>query len=102
MLSQDKIKSIIRRLQPHRSRKKTTTPDDNESIYELLDDFEYISNKIEIASRRLENMLPVVTSLVQIMRRLTILALIFVPLGYVSSLFSMDEHNMPGSDHFWV
>ena len=34
--------------------------------------------------------------------RLTVLALIFVPLSYVSSLFSMNSQNMPGSPHFWV
>ncbi|CAN9416270.1 unnamed protein product [Alternaria alternata] len=80
----------------------------------VLEDFEVINKNIEDAGRRLENMLPVVTSLVQIIdarqslaetaniSRLTVLALIFVPLSYISSLFSMNTTNMPGSSHFWV
>lgn len=114
MLSQDKIKAVVRRLQSSQPYKASRYSNGEESIAELVEDFEHIINKIETAGRRLENMLPVVTSLVQIMdarqsftetaniRRLTILALIFVPLSYVSSLFSMNEQNMPGSAHFWV
>lgn len=114
MLSQDKIRSIIKRLEPLQLSRAFEGSHGDGSIAELVEDFEHIIHKIETAGRRLENMLPVVASLVQIMearqsfaetaniRRLTILALIFVPLSYVSSLFSMNEQNMPGSPYFWV
>ena len=114
MLSQEKIRSVIRRLQPRLSTNMSGNTKCDESMQKLVEDLEFITAKIDNAGRRLENMLPVVTSLVQIMdarqsfaetaniRRLTILALLFVPLSYVSSLFSMNEQNMPGSPHFWV
>jgi len=103
MASQAKIKPLILMLEPH----------DSQDL-RLLQDFKSISSNIEIVGRRLENMLLVVTSLAQIMdarqshaetadvHRLTILALLFVPLSYVSSLFSMNSDNLPGSRHFWV
>lgn len=108
--SQEKIQMIIRKLKSHES----PDPHHRSAIEILIADFEVISNNIRIAGRRLENMLPVVTSLVQIIdarqsfaetaniSRLTILALIFVPLSYVSSLFSMNEVNKPGGSGFWV
>jgi Mg2+ and Co2+ transporter CorA len=89
-------------------------PEQRADVDLVLEDFEVINKNIEDAGRRLENMLPVVTSLVQIIdarqslaetaniSRLTVLALIFVPLSYVSSLFSMNTTNMPGSPYFWV
>jgi Mg2+ and Co2+ transporter CorA len=110
MRSQEKIQAIIRRLTLHDS------SDSNHlaTMEALIEDFMIISSNIKIAGRRLESMLPVVTSLVQIIdarqsfretaniTRLTILALIFVPLSFVSSLFSMNSENLPGSSHFWV
>ncbi|PVH90834.1 hypothetical protein DM02DRAFT_508286, partial [Periconia macrospinosa] len=69
---------------------------------------------VEDFGRRLETMLPVVTSLVQVIdsrrsfdetanvSRLTVMALAFVPLTYVSSLFSMSEKLGPGGSLFWV
>lgn len=110
MISQKKIRVVIRHLQSHESHDSKH----NASIDRLLDDYMLITEDIEDAGRRLENMLPVVTSLVQIIdarqsfaetaniSRLTVLALIFVPLSYVSSLFSMNSENMPGSKRFWV
>jgi Mg2+ and Co2+ transporter CorA len=80
----------------------------------LLQDYKHLLNGVQEAGQRLENMLPVVTSLVQIadarhsfaetanINRLTILALVFVPLSFVSSLFSMNPENTPGSPYFWV
>jgi hypothetical protein len=110
MRSQEKIQAIIRRLTPHNSLDLNHLA----TMEALTEDFVVISSNIKIAGRRLENMLPVVTSLVQIIDarqsfmetanigRLTILALIFVPLTFVSSLFSMNSENLPGSAHFWV
>jgi Mg2+ and Co2+ transporter CorA len=110
MVSHQKIGAVIRHLKMHAS----AQPEQRADVDLVLEDFEVINKNIEDAGRRLENMLPVVTSLVQIIdarqslaetaniSRLTVLALIFVPLSYVSSLFSMNTTNMPGSPYFWV
>ncbi|CAN9378801.1 unnamed protein product [Alternaria alternata] len=110
MVSHQKIRAVIHHLKMHAS----AQPEQCADVNLVLEDFEVINKNIEDAGRRLENMLPVVTSLVQIIdarqslaetaniSRLTVLALIFVPLSYISSLFSMNTTNMPGSSHFWV
>lgn len=110
MVSQQKVRAIIRQLKSRDSLEAKG----RSSLQFLTEDFEVLSNNIENAGRRLENMLPVVTSLVQIIdarqsfaettniSRLTILALIFVPLSFVSSLFSMNPENGPGGKEFWV
>lgn len=110
--SQHKIQTVIRKLKTpqetgqHRGSRQAMEP--------VIEDFEVILSNMQAAGARLENMLPVATSFVQIIdarrsfaetaniSRLTVLALVFVPLGYVSSLFSMNPTNMPGSPHFWV
>jgi hypothetical protein len=106
--SQQKVGSVIRKLKSYGFAESGNGTDP------LLEDYEVINNNIQSAGARLENMLPVVTSLVQIIdarqsfaetaniSRLTILALVFVPLTFVSSLFSMNSENLPGSSHFWV
>jgi hypothetical protein len=106
--SQQKVGSIIRKLKSNNFGKSDALTDP------LVEDYEVISNNIQSAGARLENMLPVVTSLVQIIdarqsfaetaniSRLTVLALVFVPLTFVSSLFSMNTENLPGRSHFWV
>ncbi|RYN81861.1 hypothetical protein AA0117_g2404 [Alternaria alternata] len=106
--SQQKVGSIIRKLKSENFGQGDTLNDP------LVEDYEVISNNIQSAGARLENMLPVVTSLVQIIdarqsfaetaniSRLTVLALVFVPLTFVSSLFSMNTDNLPGHSRFWV
>lgn len=106
LLSQQKVRSVLRSLKAPNYK--------SSDLQALTEDFEYISVNIEDSGRRLESMLPVVTSLVQIVdarrsfaetaniTRLTFLALIFIPLNYVSSLFSMNSVNAPGSRYFWV
>jgi Mg2+ and Co2+ transporter CorA len=110
MASQQKINFIIRKLECH----DVFNKQHHTSIDDLLEDYRVIGSDIETAGRRLENMLPVLASLVQIIdarqsfaetaniSRLTVLALLFVPLSYVSSLFSMNPDNGPGGSHFWV
>ena len=110
MLSQQKVRSVLRSLQSW----MTKNPNDMSLLQPLAIDYEYISTNIEEFGRMLESSISVVTSVVQIVearrsfneasniRRLTILALIFVPLSYVSSLFSMNSTNALGSPHFWV
>ncbi|PVI04776.1 hypothetical protein DM02DRAFT_668739 [Periconia macrospinosa] len=110
MVSQQKVRSVIRQLKARYTVEEKTQTD----IDFLIEDFGVISVNIKNAGKRLENMLPVVTSLVQIIdarqsfaettniSRLTILALVFVPLTFVSSLFSMKDDISPGASGFWV
>ena len=110
LLSQRKVRSVLRLLNSWR----TDTPSDTGLLPPLIIDFEYISTNLDEYSRMLESSIAVFTSVVQIaeaqrsfneasnIKRLTILALIFVPLSYVSSLFSMNSINGPGGSYFWV
>ena len=110
--SQQKVGSVIRKLRAQYA--SCTNSKAQESVQSIIEDYEVILNNMQGAGARLEKTLPVVTSLVQIIdarqsfaetaniSRLTILALIFIPLSYISSLFSMNPTNMPGSEHFWV
>ncbi|KAK7751001.1 hypothetical protein SLS62_006986 [Diatrype stigma] len=80
----------------------------------ILKDLDHLSNKIEYYGQSLERMIPVVTSMVQLLdsrrsiaeavnvRRLTIIALVFVPLSWVASLFSMADGYAPGQPMFWI
>lgn len=80
----------------------------------LVRDYEHIAAKIDSFGRRLEALTPVVTSFIMIaegrrsfletmnVSRLTYLALVFVPLTFVSSLFSMARDTAPGAKDFWV
>ncbi len=73
----------------------------------VLKDVEFIRGQIDHQSRSLEQMLPVATSMVQLreasnVQRLTYIALIFVPLSWVASVFSMAEGYGPGERLFWV
>ena len=110
MLTQQKVRSVLCLLRSWMAK----DPNDTIHLQPLITDYEYIDAKIEECGRMLENNVSVITSVVQILEarrasveasnitRLTILALIFVPLTYVSSLFSMNSSNAPGSSHFWV
>ena len=110
MSSKHKIKATSHFLRSNIA--SNSSPD--KSLLLLLEDYEYIAARMDDSGQRLENMLPVVTSLVQIVdsqgayaetaniTRLTILALVFVPLTFVSSVFSMNTTNGPGGQYFWV
>lgn len=88
--------------------------DYSEDAIALMDDYVYIASSIDEYGRRLENMLPVVTSFVQIVdsrrsfaetanvSRLTYLALVFIPLTFTSGLFSMNANNAPGGSDFRI
>ncbi|KAF2642083.1 hypothetical protein P280DRAFT_517079 [Massarina eburnea CBS 473.64] len=113
MVSQQKIRAIVRHLKARSLHSQNGMTSGFDTGF-LIEDFEIICTNLEDAGSRLENMLPVVTSLVQIfdarqsfaettnISRLTILALLFVPLNFVSSLFSMNDTNAPGGSGFWV
>jgi hypothetical protein len=109
MSTKQKLRTINRMLKVYRS---TQYPTD--ALASLIEDYEHLSYNVQDCGDRLENMLPTVTSLVQIVdsrrsfaetaniSRLTILALVFVPLSFISSLFSMNERLAPGGPHFWI
>ncbi|KAL8855635.1 MAG: hypothetical protein Q9178_007724 [Gyalolechia marmorata] len=74
----------------------------------LLEDYDFISTSIQEHSNRLESMVPVVTFYIQLIEsrralgettnvtRLTVLAIVFVPLSYIATIFSMNEKFGPG------
>jgi hypothetical protein len=109
-LSQSKVEALIRLL---RSPNFNTHKGDRQ-LDCLAEDLDFILHKMQDAGRRLENKLPIVMTSVQIadtrrtyaeqadIKRLTVLALVFVPLTFIASLFSMNSQNMPGSKDFWV
>jgi hypothetical protein len=80
----------------------------------ILQDYQYLLRQFRNLGTRIDRMTPLVTSLIQIIEsrrslkettnlsRLTKLAFIFVPLSFVSGLFSMSGSLAPGSSHFWV
>ncbi|KAJ5170292.1 uncharacterized protein N7500_003075 [Penicillium coprophilum] len=80
----------------------------------LIADIKYCEDQIVQHSRSLEAMNPIITSLVQLMdshksisqaedvRRLTYIAMAFIPLTFITGIFSMNESYGPGSDRFWV
>lgn len=107
--SRQKLSSIVQFL---RDAKHSTS---NHGIVDhLLRDYSYLVSSVESYGKLLESMLPVVTSMVQIVdsrrsfaetaniSRLTYLALAFVPLSFISSLFSMSGELAPGGDSFWI
>ena len=69
----------------------------------IVEDYEHLAGLADTYGRRLETMVPVVTSLVQIadtrrslkeatnVTRQTNLTLLFVPLSFVTGLFSMND-----------
>jgi len=80
----------------------------------LIEDYEYIASTLAEYGHRLDAMVPIVTVMIQIIdshrslietikiSRLSNLALIFVPLQFVSGLFSMNVAAVPGSKVFWL
>ncbi|KAH7110876.1 hypothetical protein B0J11DRAFT_599171 [Dendryphion nanum] len=83
-------------------------------ISSLYKDYTILLTNLTTSSTHLNTILPTIITFIQIaytrrsfaetanITRLTILALVFVPLTYISSLFSMNSNNAPGSDGFWV
>ncbi|KAF8849818.1 hypothetical protein BDZ45DRAFT_548645, partial [Acephala macrosclerotiorum] len=92
-----KLQSAIEFLQ-----RRVNSGPDIEAYRLLIRDFEHIAALVDTYGHRLEIMVPVVTSVLQIadtrrslreaanVTRLTNLALLFVPLSFVASLFSMN------------
>ena len=108
--SKQKIDGIVRTIDGFQGQRTSNF----EEVISLKEDWTYLSTSLSQYSKMLENMLPVLTSFAQIVdarrsfaetaniSRLTILALVFVPLSFLASLFSMNTDYGPGGDLFWV
>ncbi|KAF3768207.1 hypothetical protein M406DRAFT_250614 [Cryphonectria parasitica EP155] len=80
----------------------------------ILRDISYARSQLRRYSISMERIVPVATSMVQLLDAqrsgrhaanvtlLTVIALIFIPLSWISGLFSMSEGYLPGEKHFWV
>ncbi|KAI1330472.1 hypothetical protein F5Y16DRAFT_18533 [Xylariaceae sp. FL0255] len=80
----------------------------------LRDDFRYLASEVDLSCRYLELILPMAGTIVQLVdtrrsikeainvRYLTYVGLIFVPLTFVSGLFSMSDGFIPGQGNFWI
>lgn len=81
---------------------------------DLVGDLKHLETLIDDHSRSLDALNPIIMALVQLqdtrrsisqaqdVRHLTYIALIFIPLSYIASLFSMAEQFGPGSEGFWI
>ena len=77
-------------------------------------DFQYIYFRLKILKQRADTLMSAMTGLASIagnrqnleeakrVKRLNLLALLFIPLAYTSSLFSMQDQFSPGAPQFWV
>lgn len=80
----------------------------------LRGDIRYLEEQIMQQARSLEALNPIITSLIQLVdskraisqaedtRRLTYIAILFIPLSFITGIFSMTEPYGPGSDRFWI
>lgn len=109
MATSHKLRYVISSLK-HRGDKAR----DMESCTQLIEDFEHIASMTDIFNHRLEATVPIVTSMIQMIdsqrslietaniTRLTYLALVFVPLTFVASLFSMNDKITLDAGPFWL
>jgi hypothetical protein len=77
-------------------------------------DYRYIYFRLQILKERADNLMASMTGLASMagnqqnleeakrLKRLNLLALLFIPLAYTSSLFSMQDEYAPNKSHFWV
>ncbi|KAH0559527.1 hypothetical protein GP486_003956 [Trichoglossum hirsutum] len=107
--SSDKMTSLVRAV-------KSLSPEPPylETWESLFGDIGHILNRTDMYIRRFDGLIPVFSSYVQLVEsrrsiietksitRLTYLALVFVPLTFVSSLFSMSGDVLPGKKNFWI
>jgi hypothetical protein len=90
-------------------------PSDDPLVWNgALQDINYLREQLRDYTQSFEQMVVVATSLVQLLdsrrsmleaintKRLTFLVLVFVPLAWVLSLFSMSDVYFPDHDLFWV
>jgi hypothetical protein len=77
-------------------------------------DLQYVYFRLKILKERADNLTTSMTGLALIsgnrqnleeakrVKRLNLLALLFIPLAYTSSLFSMQDNYMPNKSDFWI
>ncbi|KAF1939235.1 hypothetical protein EJ02DRAFT_408830 [Clathrospora elynae] len=77
-------------------------------------DFQYVYFRLKLLKERADNLMQAMTGLASIagnrqnleeakrVKRLNLLALLFIPLAYTSSLFSMQDNYAPNKGDFWV
>ena len=94
--------------------RNATSEKDKEQWEFVLGDLNWIANRVRIYATAFEDAIPLIPLAVQLadsrqssieaadIKRLTWVALVFVPLSWVAALFSMTEEFQPGHDHFWV
>lgn len=92
----------------------TTTREDFVIWNLLKGDIKYLEEQIIQHARSLEALNPIITALVQLVdskraisqaedtRRLTYIAIVFIPMSFIAGIFSMSEPYGPGSDRFWI
>ncbi|KAI1638757.1 hypothetical protein F4809DRAFT_598863 [Biscogniauxia mediterranea] len=80
----------------------------------VISDLRHVEAQIEQHARSLETLNPILTSIVQLMdshksiseaadvKRLTYIAIVFIPLSFIAGLFSMGDDFLPGNNGFWV
>lgn len=107
--SLDKLRSLI-----HLVESFSTDSPFSETWESLVGDIKHVITRINMYSNRFDALIPVLSSCVQMVEsrrsiteaksinRLTYLALVFVPLTFVSSLFSMNEDLLPGRKKSWI
>ncbi|KAI0440246.1 hypothetical protein F4803DRAFT_528000 [Xylaria telfairii] len=86
----------------------------SDSWASLQEDYEHLAMKLSQQGKQLETAVPLVTAYLQLaesrrtyseaknVTRLTVLSLFFMPLSFVSSLFSMSENILPSGPQFWL
>lgn len=125
-----RLESDLRRLQSWRRRTSSSLDKIRSLVYmvesfgsdsafseiweSLLGDIQHVIHKINVYSERFNGLVPVFSSSVQIVEsrrsisqaesitRLTYLALVSIPLTFVSGLFSMNGDFLPGRKKSWI
>lgn len=108
--TQATLRRAVRFVQTHQLTEKSS----DEDWDALAEDSSFLLTSVSEHGEKLEAMVPLVTSaaaLIESQRslteaanvtRLTVLALVFIPLSYVATLFSMADRFGPGESLFWV
>ncbi|KAI1362825.1 hypothetical protein F5Y08DRAFT_354930 [Xylaria arbuscula] len=91
-----------------------TQEPDHPQFKSLAGDLHFAAKKIEKCDDAFKAMVPNVMAMIQIfesrksieeslrIKRLTVIAMIFISLSYIATLFSMADSYAPGQERFWV
>ena len=87
--------------------------EDQKQWKSVLEDIIYLQSQLNMHRETIQQTISITTTMVQLAdsrasmaeaastKQLTLIALIFVPLSWVASLFSMSNEYAPGGDQFW-